>query len=221
MTMCARGAAVFIAVCLLPHGAAAQSPAAFGPSMTFVGAGLGVTSSDAEGRVQVTAFPERSLFAPRVEAGLALGPRAGIGAAWVSFSEINGDHNIGRLAVTDRQREQAWVAELRLRLRSAPHAAFDVVAGGGLLRQQREGRYTVVAAPCASACPVTTVTAEPSRSSPVVTAGFDLPVRLAPHVSLAASGRISWMHRGELDVSTWPRDDSVEFAAFLTLRLTR
>lgn len=210
-----------MAVSLLPTGAAAQPPAASGPSMTFVGAGLGVTSSGAEGRVAITAFPERSLVAPRVEAGLALGPRAGIGAAWVSFGEISGDHNIGRLAVTDGQREQAWAAELRLRLLSAPHAAFDVVAGGGILRQQREGSYTVVAAPCASACPMTTVTAEPSRSSPVVTAGFDLPARLAPHVSVAAAGRIYWMRRGELDVPTWPRDNSVEFAAFFTLRVTR
>lgn len=221
VTMRVTVVAMCIAGWLRPHAAAAQPPAAFGPSMTFAGAGLGVTSSGAEGRVQVTAFPERRLVAPRVEAGLALGRRAGIGAAWVKFGEINGDHNIGRLAVTDRQREQAWVAELRLRLWSAPHAAFDVVAGGGILRQQREGSYTVVAAPCASACPVTTVTAEPSRTSPVFTAGVDLPARLAPHVSVAASGRIYWMRRGELDVLTWPRDNSVEFAAFLTLRLTR
>ena len=214
-------AAAFIAVCLLPSGASAQPPAAFGPSMTFVGAGLGVTSSGAEGRVEVTAFPERRVVAPRLEAGLALGPRVGIGAAWVGFAEINGDHNVSRLAVTDRQREQAWVAELRLRLAAPPFAAFDVVAGGGILRQQREGSYTVAATPCTPACPVTTVTAEPSRTSAVITAGFDLPARLAPHVSVAASGRIYWMRRGELDVLTWPRDNSVEFAAFLTLRLTR
>jgi hypothetical protein len=206
---------------LLPHAATAQSPAASGPSMTFVGAGLGVTSSGAAGRVEVTAFPERSLVAPRVEAGLAVGPRVGIGASWVGFAEINGDHNIARLPVEDRQREQAWVAELRWRALLAPYAAFDVVAGGGILRQQREGSYTVAAAPCTPACPVTTVTAEPSRASPVFTAGFDLPARLAPHVSVAASGRIYWMRRGELDVLTWPRDNSVEFAAFLMLRLTR
>ncbi len=222
MTRRASIAAAFIAVCLLPASAAAQPPAAFGPSMTFIGAGLGVTSSGAEGRVQRFAgTPERRVVAPRVEAGLALGSRVGIGAAWVGFREINGDHNISRLAVTDRQREQAWVAELRLRLPAPPFAAFDVVAGGGILRQQRKGSYTVVAAPCASACPVTTVTAEPSRTSPVFTAGVDLPARLAPHVSVAASGRIYWMRRGELDVLTWPRDNSVEFAAFLTLRLTR
>ena len=214
-------AAAFIAVCLLPSGASAQPPAAFGPSMTFVGAGLGVTSSGAEGRVEVTAFPERRVVAPRLEAGLALGPRVGIGAAWVGFAEINGDHNVSRLAVTDRQREQAWVAELRLRLAAPPFAAFDVVAGGGILRQQREGSYSVAATPCTPACAVTAVTAEPSRTSAVITAGFDLPARLAPHVSVAASGRIYWMRRGELDVLTWPRDNSVEFAAFLTLRLTR
>ncbi len=214
-------AAAFMAVCLRPTGAAAQPPAAFGPSMTFVGAGLGVTSSGAEGRVTVTAFPERSLLSPRVEAGLAIGPHIGLGVSWVGFGEMNGDHNIARLPVTDRQRERAWVAELRLRALSAPHAAFDVVAGGGILRQQREGSYSVAATPCTPACAVTAVTAEPSRTSAVITAGFDLPARLAPHVSVAASGRIYWMRRGELDVLTWPRDNSVEFAAFLTLRLTR
>ena len=214
--------AMCIAGWLLPHAAAAQPPAAFGPSMTFVGGGLGVTSSGAEGRVQRFAgTTERRIVAPRVEAGVALGPRLGIGAAWVGFPEINGDHNISRLAITDRQREQAWVAELRLRLAAPPFAAFDVVAGGGILRQQREGSYTVAAAPCTPACPVTTVTAEPSRTSAVITAGFDLPARLAPRVGVAASGRIYWMRRGELDVLTWPRDNSVEFAAFLTLRLMR
>lgn len=221
MTLRVSFAVAFIAVGLLPSEAAAQSGGGSGASMTFVGAGLGVTSSGAEGRVEVTAFPERSLVAPRVEAGLTVGPRVGIGAAWVGFAEINGDHNIARLGVTDRQREQAWVAELRLRALSAPHAAFDVVAGGGILRQQREGSYSVAATPCAPSCLVTTVTAEPGRTSPVFTAGFDLPARLAPHVSIAASGRIYWMRRGELDVLTWPRDHSVEFAAFLTLRLTR
>jgi hypothetical protein len=222
MTLRMLFASAFIALSLHPIGALAQPKAVFGPSMTFVGAGLGVTSSGAEGRVQRFAgTSERQVVAPRVEAGLALGPRVGIGAAWVSFAEINGDHNISRLAVTDRQREQAWVAELRLRLPAPPLAAFDVVVGGGILRQQREGSYSVAAAPCSPPCTVTTVTAEPSRTSPVVTAGFDLPARLAPHVSVAASGRIYWMRRGELDVLTWPRDNSVEFAAFLTLRLTR
>ena len=181
--------------------------------------GLGVTSSGTEGRVEVTAFPERRVVAPRIEAGLALGPRVGIGAAWVGFAEISGDHNIGRLAVTDRQREQAWVAELRLRLPALPLPAFDVVVGGGILRQQREGSYVTTV--CTPNCALTTVTAEPDRTSPVFTAGVDLPARLAPHVSLAASGRIYWMRRGELDVPTWPRDNSVEFAAFLALRLTR
>ena len=206
-------AAAFIAVCLRPAGATAQPPTAFGPSMTFVGAGVGVTSSGAEGRVEVTAFPERRLVAPRVEAGLAIAPRIGIGVAWVGFGEVNGDHNIARLPVEDRQREQAWIGEVRLRALSAPHAAFDVVAGGGILRQQREGALPT--------CPSCSAGPEPSRTSPAFTAGFDLPARLAPHVSVAAAGRIYWMRRGELDVDTWPRDNSVEFAAFLTLRLTR
>lgn len=213
MTLRMLFASAFSALCLQPIGAQAQPSAASGPSMMFVGAGLGVTSSGAEGRVQVTAFPERRLVAPRVEAGLALGQRAGIGAAWVGFGEINGDHNIARLPVEDRQREQAWVAELRLRALAATHAAFDIVAGGGILRQQREGALPT--------CPSCSAGPEPSRTSPTFTAGFDLPARLAPHVSLAAAGRIYWMRRGELAIDTWPRDNSVEFAAFLTLRLTR
>lgn len=213
MTRCSSFAAAFIAVCLLPAGAAAQPIAASGPSMTFVGAGLGVTSSDAAGRVMVTAFPERTLWAPRIEAGIGLRPRVGVGVAWVGFAEIDGGHNIARLPVEDRQREQAWVGELRARLLSSAHAAFDIVGGAGLLRQQREGALPT--------CPSCSAGPEPSRTSPVFTAGFDLPARLAPHVSLAASGRIYWMRRGEFDVDTWPRDNSVEFAAFLTLRLTR
>lgn len=198
--------------------AAAQPAPAFGPSMTFIGGGVGVTSSGAQGRVQVTAFPERSLVAPRLEAGLALGRRVGLGLAFVPFAEIDGSHNIARLAVSDRQREQAWVAELRVRTSSTSRAPLDLVAGAGLLRQQREGQYT--AATCGVSC-FTTVMADPGRTSPVFTAGVDIPVRLGAHVSVAAVARVFWMRRGLLDVQTWPRDNTTEVAAFLTLRFTR
>ena len=204
-----------LAVGALPTVAAAQPSTAFGPSMTFIGGGVGVTSSAAEGRVQATAFPEGSLLAPRIEAGLALGRRVGLGLAFVPFTEINGSHNIALLAVSDRQREQAWVAELRLRAGATPRVAMDVVGGAGLLRQQREGTFA-----CNFTCAVAN-TAEPSHTSPAFSVGLDVPLQLGPHLSLAALGRIYWMRRGRLDVNTWPRNNTVESAAFLTLRLTR
>ena len=202
------------AVCVLTPPAAAQPATAFGPSMTFIGGGVGVTSSDAEGRVRVTAFPERSLVAPRLEAGLALGRRVGLGLAFVPFTEIDGSHNIARLAVSDRQREQAWVAELRMRAGATPRLALDVVGGAGLLRQQREGAFI-----SCFTCTAANI-AEPRHTSPVFSAGLDVPLRFAPHVSLAAVARLFWMRRGLLDVQTWPRDNTTEAAVFLTLRLT-
>ena len=139
----------------------------------------------------------------------------GLGLAFVPFTEINGSHNIALLAVSDRQREQAWVAELRLRAGATPRVAMDVVGGAGLLRQQREGTFA-----CNFTCAVAN-TAEPSHTSPAFSVGLDVPLQLGPHLSLAALGRIYWMRRGRLDVNTWPRNNTVESAAFLTLRLTR
>jgi hypothetical protein len=203
-------AAAFIAVCLRPAGAAAQPPTAFGPSMTFVGAGVGVTSSGAEGRVEVTAFPERRLVAPRVEAGLAIAPRIGIGVSWVGFGEVNGDHNIARLPVEDRQREQAWIGEVGCAHVGAARA-FDVVAGAASCASSAR-------APCPPARRVRRAGAV--RTSPAFTAGFDLPARLAPPSAWRRPDESTGC-AGVSSTSTRPRDNSVEFAAFLTLRLTR
>ncbi|MEZ5289360.1 MAG: hypothetical protein R2712_32080, partial [Vicinamibacterales bacterium] len=86
--------------------------------------------------------------------------RLGLGAAYVPFAEVDGDHFIGRLPVTDRQREQAWVGEMRVRLASGRHAAFDAAAGAGILRQQRRGEYVV--ATCGPTC-VSTFTPDAAR----------------------------------------------------------
>jgi hypothetical protein len=188
------------------------------PSLTYVGFGAGVTTSDVRGRATVTAFPTRTPESLRLEAGLGIGRYLGVGLAFIPFPEIAANHNIGRVPVTDRQREQAWLGEVRGRMMATTRVAVDVVAGGGVLRQQREGSYQV--ATCGPSC-FTTVTAEPSRSSPVFTAGIDVPVRLGRHAGLAVVGRTLWMRRGLLDVSSWPRDDSTEYAAFVTLRITR
>ena len=133
------------------------------------------------------------------------------------FAEVTGDHYVGRLLITDRQREQAWLGEVRVRALTTPRSAVDLVVGGGLLRQQREGIY----GQCDFVLACTIVeNSEPHRTSPIVIAGVDIPVRVAPHFSVAAVARVLWLRRGLLDVPTWPRDNSTEISAIFSLRIT-
>ena len=190
------------------------------PSLTFGGFGVGLASTDVRARVtETTADQEASLFSLRAEGGIRLGTRVGVGVAFIPFAELDGDHNIGRLAVTDRQREQLWIAEVRGRAASGSRAALDVVGVLGILRQQREGSYA--ASLCSSTgCVVDGDEAEPSRTSPAFGAGVDVPVRLGTHVSLAGVVRLLWLRRGELDVPTWPRGNSTSFSAVVSLRIS-
>ncbi len=211
---------LWILVLGAPLPVLAQAPAApaSGPSMTFAGVAAGVTSTDIGSRVTKTASSEASVTSLRLEAGIALGSRMGVGAAFMPFAEVDGDHYLGRLLITDRQREQAWLGEVRVRAITTARSAVDLVAGAGLLRQQREGVY----GQCdfVNAC---TVFENPElhRSSPIVTAGVDIPTRLGPHISVAAVTRVLWMRRGRLDVPTWPRDNSTEISVMVSLRVTR
>ena len=130
---------VLFALCLgcwsLSEAVAQTAPDA-GLPRGFVGVSGALSSEDRSNRMRL--YEDERLYAIGVEAGARVNGSFGLGVEWHRPSDAYGSTLVGagRAEITGLQQEWAGVALLRARLLGSGLAAFDVIAGGGLMRQR-------------------------------------------------------------------------------------
>jgi hypothetical protein len=127
-----------------------------------------------------------------VEGGVGLSRRIGIGVEYSRVSRVAAVTRGSSFQSRGEQHERTLMPLVRVRVTASRVVALDAVGGVGVLFQEHER----VEFPCFSGnCPGRTETL--TRRVPAVMFGADVPVRLAPHLTVAATVRAHLLRRGE------------------------
>lgn len=174
--------------------AVAQTAPDAGLPRGFVGVSGALSSEDRSNRMRL--FEDDSLYAVGVEAGVRVNGSVGVGLEWHRPSDLYGDTLVGagRAQITGLQQEWAGVAVLRARLVGSARAAFDVVGGGGLMRQRHTRGGCTPPAPdrCEQFNGVSL-----DKTSAVGVFGLELPLSPAAHLSIVPQLRVWLLRRGD------------------------
>ena len=196
MSFAARAVLALVLVCWSSQRALAQTAPDQGLPRGFVGVSGALSSEDHSNRMRL--YADERLYAIGVEAGARVNSSIGLGVEWHRPSDVYGSTlvGLGRAEVTGLQQEWAGVALLRARLLGSAYAAFDVVAGGGLMHQRHKGG--ACQPPAEGRCPQFNDT-QLTKTSRVGVFGLEVPLSPAPHLSIVpqvgvirSGGRISY-----------------------------
>lgn len=98
------------------------------------------------------------------------------------------------------QRERAVLGIVRIRAAAHRRIALDVAGGAGVLLQHHEASF----APCFSGCEVSSVRTL-DHTATAIAAGVDVPIHIARHFEMAATGRYYFLQCGD-NLPDDPRD---------------
>jgi hypothetical protein len=188
-----RRAIALCAFLAVSHTALAQSA---GPPRFFIGAGLYIASDDYSNRMGRVDFADEDPSVISVEGGVRVAPRVSIGAEFLKQHTLE-DVALSRSAQTHgEQRENVLVGTVRARLAGGSDVALDVVGGAGAVLQHHEERV--------NSCAITCVMSSRTKTNwgPAVSAGVDVPIRLA-HLVIAPTMRVYYLARGEPADRSW------------------
>jgi len=164
----------------------------------FIGGGLSFATDDSEDRMRL--FDETPPWVAVIEGGFRIAPRVGIGVEFVQPADLEVTTSGQSFQSSGEQEELALLGTVRVRLAGNHRIAFDAAGGAGVLFQHHEREFF----PCFTGCEAS-VTETMTNQAPAFLIGGDVPIQLARHFAIAATGRVYFFNRGE-HVTEDPRD---------------
>ena len=164
----------------------------------FIGGGVSFATGDAEDRMGL--FDETPPWVAVIEGGVRLAPRVGIGAEVVQPADLEAVTRGQSFQSWGEQRERAVIGTARVRLAGNDRIALDAAGGAGVLFQHHELQFF----PCFTGCEAAS-TETMTSNAPAFLIGGDVPIQLARHFVVAATGRVYFFNRGN-HVTEDPRD---------------
>ncbi len=170
----------------------------------FFGVGVMGGTNDAADRVQVP--NENASGILLVEADLVRAGRAALGVEFASFGKTTGSTNALCCLFEAEQSERSLLAMVRGRAWTSGRVALDGTAGAGVLFEHIEAHSSLRFVPNSATDVIE------NRRAPVLAAGVDLPLLLAPHLSVAPMARLYFLRRETIDTAVVAQSSSRRFA---------